>query len=194
MATAWSPANIGEKRSRTPGRADATDERPTSAASPKNCSVFCWFFLNVMKFEVVLSREGVGEEVGRVERGGACARKVNEQTLASVKRTGEGFFFRSLSLDVERRRKKSPSHLERHVHRLEQAPGRDAQHERAQQGLEEEGRIVLRGRGGGEDLDLKLVFLFCFFRFSTFWMSTVRRRGLFSVSMSLPSPPAQKQP
>ena len=44
--------------------------------------------------------------------------------------------------------------LEHHVQRLEQAPGRDAQHERAEQGLEEEGRVVLRGSRGGDDFYL----------------------------------------
>lgn len=45
------------------------------------------------------------------------------------------------------------------MQRLEKAPGRDAEHERADQRLQEEGRVVLRGSRGGDDLDL-LSFLF----------------------------------
>lgn len=69
----------------------------------------------------------------------------------------EGFFLSRSHHDVKT--KTSSSHLERHVQRLKQAPGRDAQQKRAEQGLEEEGRVVLRGQGGGEDFDLFLFML-----------------------------------
>ena len=51
---------------------------------------------------------------------------------------------------------REPYKLERDVERLEQAPGRDAQHERAEQRLQKEGRVILRGRR--EDFDLDVFF------------------------------------
>ena len=44
------------------------------------------------------------------------------------------------------------------MQRLEEARRGDSQHERAQQRLEEEGGVVLRGSLGGEDFDLLSFF------------------------------------
>lgn len=49
MATAWTPANIGAKRSMTCGRTSAIEERPTSAARPTNCLGFLIFFFQSLR-------------------------------------------------------------------------------------------------------------------------------------------------
>lgn len=116
------------------------------------------FFFCFFSFVREENRREIGErseDPGWRSSGGQEKARRAGTTLASAKKKKDTrarvFFFRS-HLDVKKT--SSSAHLESHMQRLKQAPGRHAQHERAQQGLEEEGRVVLRGRGGGEDFDL----------------------------------------